>query len=277
MNDATIPGGYIILSRKLIESEIWNKPPLYLKVWIYLLSRAQHEDYKKLKRGQLWISIKDIQEACCWYVGFRKETPTKDQIYQIIDWLRKAYESNYESNEKAPMITTMKATRGMVINIEKYAFYQNPKNYESNKESNDEDDTKATGEQRAPNRINKNVKNVKNENTYTADFEAFYKQYPNPQDKLRSFNNWKRVLKEYSKDQIMNAVTNYSLKVKGTDKQYIKTSANFLGKEKFYIDYIVCEQEGVNEPSWVQQYREMGYSEEQIKTMIDEDTSKGGM
>jgi hypothetical protein len=34
MTEAYIPGGYILLSRNLIESEIWNKPPLYLIISI---------------------------------------------------------------------------------------------------------------------------------------------------------------------------------------------------------------------------------------------------
>jgi len=42
MKEILIPGGYILLSRKLIESEIFKKPPLYIKVWNYLLLKAQH-------------------------------------------------------------------------------------------------------------------------------------------------------------------------------------------------------------------------------------------
>jgi hypothetical protein len=162
-NEPLISGGYIILSRKLIESEIWDKPPLYLKVWIYLLTRAQHKEFRKLKRGQLFVSIPEIQDACSWYVGFRKERPTKDQIYQIIDWLRKPNEAVHEAGTKATMITTTKATQGLLINIDNYWFYQNPKNYESNDEANDEKVMKATREQREPNNINKNVKNAENE------------------------------------------------------------------------------------------------------------------
>ena len=165
-----ISGGYILLSRKLIESEIWDKPPLYLKVWIYLLSKAQHRQYKSLKRGQLYTSLKEIAEACSWQIGYRKETPNKDQIYKIIEWLRKpregGNESNDESNGTATMIATTKATHGILINIENYGFYQDPKSYESNDEDNDENDTKATTKdlrkQQSSNNINKNDKNDKN-------------------------------------------------------------------------------------------------------------------
>jgi hypothetical protein len=155
-----IPGGCILLSRKIIESQIWRKPPLYLKVWIYLLSKAQHSPYKKLKRGQLVTSIPDIIEDCSWQVGYRKEKPTKDQIYQIIEWLRKVSETPSESNNKTTMIATTKATQGMLITIVNYDIYQTLKNYESNDEGNNETSTGATSEQRQPNNTNKNDNNV---------------------------------------------------------------------------------------------------------------------
>ena len=163
MPDGKIEGGYILLSRKIIESEIWRKPPLYLKVWIWLLERAQHKEYKQLKRGQLFASINDIRTGVAWYVGYRKETPTKDQIFQILEWMRNPYGSNMRATMKAPMIATTKATHGMVIEILNYEHYQNPKNYESNNESNDEPAMKTTRKQRQPNNTNKNDKNDKND------------------------------------------------------------------------------------------------------------------
>ena len=179
MGEPLIPGGYILLSRKIIESEIWDKPPLYLKVWIYILAQAQHKKYKGLKRGQLWVTIPEIQEACSWHVGFRRVTPTKDQIFNILEWMRNpsntdesrfAYESNDESNARATMITTMRATRGLLINVDNYSVYQSPKNYESNDESNNEKATRATREQREGDTTNKNDKNDKNYKNDDSDF-----------------------------------------------------------------------------------------------------------
>lgn len=171
MTEPLIPGGYIILSRKIIESEIWNKPPLYLKVWIYLLNKAQYSEYKSLKRGQLFTSIPEIQQNCFWYVGFRKVVPTKDQIFQVIEWLRTGCAHNAEGNAKATMIATMKATHGIVITIHNYGLYQDSKNYESNDDGNNEKTTKPPREQRQPDNINKNNKNNKNDkkNIYTPD------------------------------------------------------------------------------------------------------------
>lgn len=171
MSKALIEGGYVILSRKITESEIFSKPPLYLKVWVYLLSRAQFKEYKKLKKGQLITSIPEIQEACSYYAGYRKIKPTKDQIYQILRWLRNVCEASNETITntdmntitKPTMITTTKTTQGILINIDNYRVYQDPKNYEANAETNNEckyetDNEKSAGTlrtQRQPNNINK--------------------------------------------------------------------------------------------------------------------------
>ncbi|MCR3760389.1 hypothetical protein KYB31_15535 [Clostridium felsineum] len=160
MKEPKIKGGYILLSRGLIESEIFKKPPLYLKVWIYLLSKAQHKDFKALKRGQLWTDIPEIQEACSWYVGYRKEKPSKKQIYTILEWLRNPYERDNEGTAKGTMIGTTKGTQGMLVNIDKYRFYQDSKNYEGNDEGNDERTAKELRREEQGNNINKNDKNV---------------------------------------------------------------------------------------------------------------------
>jgi hypothetical protein len=161
MSEPKIIGGYLLLARKIIESEIFTKPPLYLKVWIYLLQKAQHSSYKQLKRGQVRTSIPEIMEACSWYMGYRKVTPTKDQIYQIIEWMRKPREGAEGEAMETTMITTTKAIQGMLINIDSYSFYQNPKNYESNSASTAEAEAAATREQQKPDNINNNEKNDK--------------------------------------------------------------------------------------------------------------------
>lgn len=157
--------GYILLSRSLIESAIWDKPPLYIKVWLYLLIKAQFRDYKNLKRGQVITSIAEIQEECSWYVGYRIEKPTKDQVYQVIDWMRrKGDEAVSERDTNPTMITTSKATTGLRVTIENYCFYQDFLSYGSNSEGNNEADTKATREQRQPDTKKKAIKHVKQKN-----------------------------------------------------------------------------------------------------------------
>lgn len=163
--------GYFIIARKTLESEIWHKPPLYFKVWCYLLARANWDDFGNLKRGQLFTSLEEIAEDNCWYVGYRKEVPTKSQIYGILEWLRTFHEDNdepnSESNDTATMITTAKATRGIIINIVKYSIYQDPKHYESNSETDSEDSmNQITREQRSDKGSNTKKEEYKEDKEY---------------------------------------------------------------------------------------------------------------
>jgi len=147
MQNRLIDGGYILIARNIIVSAIWDKPPLYLKLWAWLLAKAQYRTGRGLKRGQIKTSISEMQEACSWHVGYRKEKPRRDQIFNIIDWLRNPEresdefcEGEYETEMKSPMIPPAKATGGIVVTIVKYSSYQDSRNYEGNSEG----DTKAT-------------------------------------------------------------------------------------------------------------------------------------
>lgn len=117
--EQALAGGYIMLPRQLLEpdGELMDKPPLYFKLWIWLLAKANYRDRGQLQRGQLVTTGAKMQAAMA---GGRKETPTKDQI-----------RSAYEALRKADMIATERATRGMKITILNYDFYQNPKSYQS--------------------------------------------------------------------------------------------------------------------------------------------------
>ncbi len=145
MNEPRIPGGAIILARKIIDSEIMDKPPLYMKVWVYLLGRAQHKQYKQLERGQLRTTIDEIREACSWHVGARKETPTIKEVRCVLDWMRgksnssrKSAEGRTKGTPNGTMISTTKGTHGMVVTIENYSVYQDLSNYEGHKKKEDE-------------------------------------------------------------------------------------------------------------------------------------------
>ena len=165
MTNNFIPGGYILLSRRLIESEIWNMSPLHLKVWLYILMKARHEadEIKGFERGECLISIPELQEVCSYKVGYRTEKPTKHQIDNILRWLRKTSEGTNENDTKAAMITTAKTTRGMIVKVHNYNVYQDPKNYEYDKENDSENVTNTKRIRQQPDTIHKNVKELKND------------------------------------------------------------------------------------------------------------------
>ena len=160
LNNLIIPGGYILLSRKLIESNIWNKPPLYIKVWIWLLINAQHQEYKGLKRGCYKTSIPDIINAMSYKSGYRTIKPSKKEVWGILEYLRNPYGRNHGGTTEGTMVETTRVTQGFVYKIVNYDFYQTPLNYGGNNEGNN---GRTAEEQREGQKGNNNNNNVNNE------------------------------------------------------------------------------------------------------------------
>jgi hypothetical protein len=149
MSHKFIPGGYYIKSRKIHDSDVAYAPPHVREIWDWLIAQANHKDSGRIKRGQTMRNISDIIDGLKWYVGFKKMAYSYSQCENAVKWLR-----------KKGMITTQKTTRGSIITIVNYDFYQTAANYESQKpaETHDEHmpDTCRT--------INKNVKNGRRKN-----------------------------------------------------------------------------------------------------------------
>ena len=145
-----------------------NKPPEYLKVWIYLLSEAFFKDKEGLKRGQGYTSLPDIMDVLTYKVGYRTERPTKKKVFGIIEWLR----NPNEGYTNVPMIVTTKVTHGFIYTIENYDLYQTIENYEGNNEGS----TKVKRRADVGNNIKKNVKECKNEKKLHTEVFDYYKE-----------------------------------------------------------------------------------------------------
>ena len=152
-----------------------------------------------------------------------------------------------------------------VINVVRESSYTSPriiafnKNYEQweyrttvpqvNLSSTGEPQNNTTVEQQfnttVEQQFHQEKKTIKKENKYSADFEIFYSEYPRPEDKRRTYNNWRTQLKNYSVEQLMAACRKYKVIKAGTERQYLKSSANFLGREKPFEDYLTenCKQD----------------------------------
>lgn len=143
-----IAGGYILLARRLLDSNVMMGAPILLKLWVWFLLKANHLPYKNIERGQVFTTIEEMQGVCAYKIGYRPVQPSKDQI-----------RSAYEALTKTSMITTTKTTRGLIITICNYDYYQNPKNYETHNEKA----TKTLRSQSTPHTIYKNVKNDNND------------------------------------------------------------------------------------------------------------------
>jgi len=128
--------GCVLIDRAIIDSKIWRKPPLYLKVWLYLLMKANFKDGDVLKRGQCFVTLSELQSACAHYSGYRKIEPSKDQVFQIIDWLRGQHGSNDGSNDGgnagATTGATTEPTREQSLPIETHETHETHEKHENN-------------------------------------------------------------------------------------------------------------------------------------------------
>jgi len=107
--------GWIKLYRKLTQSEIWYKPPAWLKVWVYILLSINHQGTSAFPRGtghfqKDWEGIPGV---------------TKWQWQDCIEYLR-----------KTQMIRTRKTTRGIVVTVTRYNEYQNALPPQTNTQTN---------------------------------------------------------------------------------------------------------------------------------------------
>lgn len=183
-----IEDGYALLARKTIDSALMDKPPLYAKLWMWMLLKANWKDRDKLKRGQFVATIEDMRQAMSYRVGYRKVVPSKDEI-----------RSAYEAFTKATMITTSKTTRGMVVTILNYDYYQNPSNYEAHTETHTETSTKPTV---TPHDTEEGLRRKKEKGKNTpcsssgddgdALFDKFWKAYPKKVGKDAARMAWRK-------------------------------------------------------------------------------------
>ena len=161
-----IKGGYILQPRVLDESWISKSPPHVREIWLYLLRKANHKDVatygRIIKRGQLKTSYRDIIEDLSWSVGFRKESYKKHHCDTAMRLLVKQH-----------MVTTARTTRGIIVTICNYDYYQDPKNYETDSDTSYE----PTRDRHETATINKNDKNDKKNTNNKFDFKKALLDY----------------------------------------------------------------------------------------------------
>ena len=112
-----IDGGATIWARKTIESDIFYwKPDVWFKIWFYIVNKVNHKDTKLFKRGSNFFNYsKEIA-----YIN----GSTIDQWKKCVHWLK-----------TSSMISTKKSTRGVIIEVLNYAFYQDLNNYKAPQEA----------------------------------------------------------------------------------------------------------------------------------------------
>jgi hypothetical protein len=121
MDTGIIPGGYILLARKILR-RFWQRPPFHAKLWLYILLKASHNDVEMrgiiVRRGQLLTNLQKLSKAVGYFAGTRPEKPSIPQVSKAL-----------KSFAQDEMIATEKKHRHLLITIINYAHYQNPDSY----------------------------------------------------------------------------------------------------------------------------------------------------
>jgi len=144
----TMCKGWIKLYRSFYKHEIFIKPPHYRETFLFLVANANHKDNMcsgtLIRRGQLHTSYQEIRDALQWYKGGKRMQYTKRSLTCAMKYLR-----------LKKMIDSQKTTRGFIITVCEYDYYQGDGN------------TSVTPESQLGSTINKNEKNVKNDKKKT--------------------------------------------------------------------------------------------------------------
>ena len=144
MDNDTIYGGCILLSRKILFSEIWRKPPAYLKIFLYILLKVNHKD-GLFPRGSNFFN-------------FKEDRPPKVTLTQVYEFLR------WAKSDPISFCTTEKTTRGVIVKVNNYDYYQTLINYQFQQENQPSSNSTPTQlqhyKQECNNEINNNIINI---------------------------------------------------------------------------------------------------------------------
>ncbi len=89
-----IPGGYILLARRLQGSPIWDQDHHHLRLWIYLLLNARWNPVPENRRGvtvcrgKLLKSYRRIIEESEWLENQEIRRWSLSRVGRMLDWLR---------------------------------------------------------------------------------------------------------------------------------------------------------------------------------------------
>lgn len=191
--------GWIRIHRQIVDSDIYQMPPLYLRVFERLLIEANHQDneipYKErgskvvgkklIRRGERLTSIRDICRWVAWYERGKEIIPNPKTIQNILDWL--------EENDMIEIYGVKGNRKETYYKVENYNDYQE-------KESKEVTEKQQSADTQADRTLdtNKNVKNVKNDkklnNNIISRPETPYKEIVNLYNTICiSFNSIKQI------------------------------------------------------------------------------------
>ncbi|MGA1846888.1 hypothetical protein [Deferribacter abyssi] len=245
--------GWIKDWRQEIESQIWQMPPLYYKVWQYLKYSANYEDIEVpakdgsstvIKRGQILTTLRKIAEDVGWYERGVFKKPSPSMISKILDWLKKNDMITVEVVNSSKTVITIcnydkfQSTNQEVVNSlrtdcehtykkeKKYNNIINNNIYTSNESS------------KVVSLEKKISKGESKKEKYDEEFEKIWAGYRKnavetlPGSKKEAYKEFKKLLKKHDIETIKDHIRYYLIDCKRTGTK-TKQLVNFLKKEDF--------------------------------------------
>lgn len=238
--------GWIKLHRKLKNSLVFDNPDL-LKVWIWCLLKATHDDYIQM------IGLQEVELEKGQFIFGRKVAAnelkmSESKTYRLIKKLETMQNLNIKANNKYSIIT--------IANWELYQFDENKNEQQFEQQMNNK---RTTNEQQM--NTNKNIKNNKNNknnnNIYSESLIKKIMSYPGKKTKDTRDKKLPQLIKKYGEEQIIRCIERYSEEVKGREKRYILNESTFWNGR--YVDYLDINYEHDNVEEDINKPQKTGY------------------
>lgn len=238
--------GWIKLHRKLKNSLVFDNPDL-LKVWIWCLLKATHDDYIQM------IGLQEVELEKGQFIFGRKVAAnelkmSESKTYRLIKKLETMQNLNIKANNKYSIIT--------IANWELYQFDENKNEQQFEQQMNNK---RTTNEQQM--NTNKNIKNNKNNknnnNIYSESLIKKIMSYPGKKTKDTRDKKLPQLIKKYGEEQIIRCIERYSEEVKGREKRYILNESTFWNGR--YVDYLDVNYEHDNVEEDINKPQKTGY------------------
>ena len=225
---------------------MFNNPDL-LKVWIWCLLKATHDDYTQM------VGLQEVNLVKGQFVFGRKVASDELQMsesktYRLIKKLELMQNLNIKTNNKFSIIT--------IENWELYQFDENKNEQQFEQQMNNK---RTTNEQQM--NTNKNIKNNKNNknnnNIYSESLIKKIMSYPGKKTKDTRDKKLPQLIKKYGEEQIIRCIERYSEEVKGREKRYILNESTFWNGR--YVDYLDINYEHDNVEEDINKPQKTGY------------------
>jgi len=223
--------GYIKQYRRELDSDIWVMPPVYGRVWKWILLKAK---WKKevfptprkfgihINPGQLITSYDLIAKGVMWLEWGKDRIPNKKTIKVVIDWL-----------ESQGMIGSESNANGTFIYVIKWDTYQSIDTAESNAEETQEKRLLETIKE-----LQKKLKELKDNNVKTFSSDSI-------EIRLAEYlKNWIIKNNSSSKAKVCNVqgwakIIDYMIRLDGRNPEEIKNVIKFAQTDSFWMQNIL--------------------------------------